>query len=429
MEANVKPRERDAILQALQAGVVPRLGLPYLQVGRKLEVSAVVGDVERLVGGGAAVRFVIGEYGAGKTFFLNLVRSIAHEKRCVTIHADLAPERRIYAAGGQARSLYQEAVRNMSTRAKPDGGALAGIVEKFISECVAQAGEDQNVDAVVEKRLAHLHEFLGGHDYATVLKAYWKGSRIGDEHLKENSLRWLRGEYSTKTEARADLGVRTIIDDSNVYDSIKLLSEFVRLAKYEGLVVIFDEMVNIYKVQNSDARNKNYEQLLRITNDVLQGNVKGLGFLFGGTPEFLLDGRRGVYSYEALKSRLQENPFAGLGVVDVSGPVLRLQNLTTEELLILLQKIRGLFSEKIVSSISDEMLIAFMQHCSKQIGESYFRTPRNTIKTFIQLLSVLDQNSHLKWQDLIGEVKIEQDTGVAVVGEDEEDDELTSIQL
>lgn len=382
-ETIVKPREREAIIQALQAGVVPKIGLAHVQVGRRLEVAAVVKDVDNIVEGGSAVRFVIGEYGAGKTFFLNLVRSIAQEKRCVTMHADLAPERRLYASGGHARSLYQEAVRNMSTRTKPDGGALSSIVEKFITECVKEAGPGGDVGNVVDHRLVNLHELLGGYDYGIVLKAYWRGSVSGDENLKENALRWLKGEYSTKSEARSDLGVRTIIEDATVYDSLKLMSEFVRLAGYAGLVVVFDEMVNIYKLQNTESRSKNYEQILRITNDILQGNVRGLGFLFGGTPEFLMDSRRGVYSYEALKSRLQENPFLkpGQGMVDVSGPVLRLQNLTTEELLILLEKIRGIFTvgKSQGDLLPDEALLAFMTHCSNQVGDAYFRTPRNTI--------------------------------------------------
>ncbi len=336
----LKQRDRDAVIQALQAGVVPRSGLAYLQVGRKLEVASVVKDVERVTQGGSAVRYVIGEYGAGKTFFLNLVRSIAQEKQCVTMHADLAPDRRLYASDGQARSLYQEAVRNLATRSKPEGGALSAIVERFITNCEKEAGNGGDFEAIVDQRLAVLHELVGGHDFANVLKVYWRAGQESNEAVKANVLRWLRGEYSTKMEARADLGVRTIISDATVYDSIKILSEFVKVVGYAGLVVIFDEMVNIYKLQNSDSRSKNYEQLLRITNDILQGNVSGLSFMFGGTPEFLMDSRRGVYSYEALKSRLQENPFVGQGIVDVSGPVIRLQSLTAEDLLVLLEKIR-----------------------------------------------------------------------------------------
>lgn len=431
----IKARDRDAIIQALQAGVVPRAGLAHVQVGRVVEVSALVRDMERVADGGSAVRFVIGEYGAGKTFFMNLVRSIAHEKKCVTIHADLAPERRIYASNGQARSLYQEAVRNLSTRSKPDGGALQSVVERFISECVKQAGAAGDVSAVVDQRLADLQEMLGGFDYGVVLKAYWRGSQDGNEVLKANALRWLRGEYSTKTEARSDLGVRTIIDDATVYDSIKLLSAFVQIAGYAGLVVMFDEMVNIYKLQNTESRTKNYEQLLRIVNDVLQGNVRGLAFLFGGTPEFLMDSRRGVYSYAALQSRLQENPFATNGLVDVSGPVIRLQTLTTEDLYLLLDKIRLIFASGDVEKLAvpDEALLAFMQHCNGQIGEAYFRTPRNTIKLFVQLLAVLEQNPGLEWRSLIGGARVEADKEeISVVedeGADEGDDELTSISL
>lgn len=406
----IRRKDRDLIVQALSAGVVPRVGLRHIQVGRSRELEALVRDIDRIADAGSAIRFVIGEYGAGKTFFLNLVRLIALERKCVTIHADLAPDRRVHATGGQARGLYAEAVRNMATRTKPDGGALSSIVERFVTECVRDAeNEATPVEQVIERRLAPLLDMLGGHDFTTVLKAYWRGHEEGDDGLKASALRWLRAEFPTRTEARQALPVRSIIDDADVYDTFKLLSGFVRIAGYTGLLVIFDEMVNLYKLQSSQARNQNYEQILRMVNDVLQGNVEGLGFLFGGTPEFLLDSRRGLYSYQALQSRLAENSFATDGRTDTSGPVLRLQSLSPEDLLILLSNIRQVFAlgDPNANLVPDEALTAFMEHCNRRIGEAYFRTPRNTIKAFVQFLSVLEQNPGTDWRMLIGDVKPE----------------------
>jgi len=427
----IKPKDRDLVFQALSAGVVPRAGLRHIQVGRAAEVAALVKDIDRIADQGSALRFVIGEYGAGKTFFLNLVRLIALERKCVTIHADLAPDRRIHATGGQARGLYAEAVRNMATRTRPEGGALASVVERFVTDCVQTASTlNQPVERQIDERLASLQEHVGGYDFATVLKAYWRGSEEGDEGLKSAALRWLRGEYSTKTEARQALDVRNVIDDSNVYDATKLLAAFVRLAGYAGLLVVFDEMVNLYKLQSAQARNANYEEILRIVNDTLQGNVHGLGFAFGGTPEFLMDPRRGLYSYPALQSRLAENAFAGKGLVDLSGPVLRLQSLTPEELMVLLQNLRNVFTlgESGADQIPDEALAAFMAHCNQKIGEAYFKTPRNTIKAFVQLLTILEQNPGVTWRDLLGGVDVANDQG-----EDAEslgdDDELTSLRI
>ncbi len=437
----IKTRDRDVILQALSAGVVPRAGLRHIQVGRAAEVSALVRDIDRIADSGSALRYVIGEYGAGKTFFLNLIRLIALERKCVTIHADLAPDRRIYATSGRARGLYAEAVRNMATRTKPDGGALASIVERFVTECVKD-GEVRvvPVERVIDDKLAQLQEHVGGYDYATVLKAYWRGSEESDENLKAAALRWLRGEWSTKTEARQALGVRNIIDDGDVYDSLKLLAAFVKLAGYAGMLVVFDEMVNLYKLQSAQARNQNFEQLLRMLNDVLQGNVSGIGFVFGGTPEFLMDTRRGLYSYQALQSRLAENAFATNGLVDLSGPVLRLQSLTPEDLLILLSNVRAVFAQGNPGRhlVPDEALPAFMEHCQRRIGEAYFRTPRNTIKAFVQFLAVLEQNAGTDWRSLLSGVQIAVDvhTGDAqdeVIDEDGappgSDDELATIRL
>ncbi len=431
-DSPVKQRDRDTILQALAAGVVPRAGLRHIQVGRAGELGALLRDVERVADGGSAVRFVIGEYGAGKTFFLNLARLVALEKKCVTLHADLAPDRRIHATGGQARGLYAEAVRNMATRTKPEGGALPALVERFVTECVKDAeARGAAPEQAIDERLGHLHELLGGHDFATVLKAYWRGHERHDETVKAAAVRWLRGEYTTKTEARQALGVRSIIDDADVYDGLKLVAAFTRLAGYGGLVVIFDEMVNLYKLQSAQARNQNFEQILRITNDLLQGNVRGLGCVFGGTPEFLMDSRRGLYSYEALQSRLAENAFATGGLVDFSGPVLRLQSLTQEDLFILLRNVRAVFASGDATKllVPDEALTAFMEHCSKRIGEAYFRTPRNTIKAFVQLLAVLEQNPGADWRTLLGRVEVATDEDGAVDGGEDGDDELATLRL
>ena len=428
----IKPRERDTVIQALVAGVVPRVGLHHIQVGRAAEVGALVKDIDRIADGGSSCRFIIGEYGAGKTFFLSLMRLIALERRCVTIHADLAPDRRIHATGGQARGLYAEAVRNMATRTKQEGGALPSVVERFVTECVKEASEQGlSVEAVIDKRLSALQELVGGHDFATVLKAYWQASEDGNEALKASALRWLRAEFSTKTEARQALGVRNIIDDADVYDSLKLLAQFVRLAGYSGLVIVFDEMVNLYKLQSAQARNQNYEQILRVVNDMLQGNSEGVGFIFGGTPEFLMDSRRGLFSYEALQSRLAENQFAAQGLVDMSGPVIRLQSLSPEELLILLANIRSVFAlgDPARHLVPDEALAAFMAHCNQRIGEAYFRTPRNTIKAFVQLLSILEQNPSAQWSEIIGSVSVDEDEPEIEQGGDADDDELASLTL
>lgn len=424
----IRRKDRDLIVQALSAGVVPRVGLRHIQVGRSREVEALVRDIDRIADAGSAVRFVIGEYGAGKTFFLNLVRLIALERKLVTIHADLAPDRRLHATAGQARGLYAEAVRNMATRTKPEGGALPSLVERFVTDCVREAEHaGVPVAQTIDRRLAPLLDMIGGHDFATVLKAYWRAHEDGDDALKAAALRWLRAEYPTKTEARQALPVRSIIDDSDVYDSLKLLAGFVRIAGYAGLLVMFDEMVNLYKLQSAQARNQNYEQILRILNDTLQGNVEGLGFVFGGTPDFLLDSRRGLYSYQALQSRLAENSFATDGRIDMTGPVLRLQSLSPEDLLVLLSNIRSVFALGDASDVlvPDAALTGFMEHCNRRIGEAYFRTPRNTIKAFVQFLSVLEQNPGTDWRELLG--------GVAPEPEDaddaEMDDELVDLRI
>ncbi|WP_421368159.1 ATP-binding protein [Agrobacterium tumefaciens] len=433
----IKPRDRDTIISALRAGVVPRLGLQHIQVGRQREIEALIRDIRRVSEGGSSIRFVIGAYGAGKTFFLFLVRQIALQSKLAVCQADLSPDRRIHATNGQARSLYAELARSLSTRTAPDGGALRNILESYIQKATEKAGATGvPIETAVKDGLGDIREMVAGYDFATVVAAYARGYEDGNSTLQDAALRWLRGEYTTKTEARQDLGVRTILDDASFYDGLRLLARFVRVAGFGGMIVCLDELVNLYKLQSAQARKQNYEQILRILNDVLQGTTEGVGFILGGTPEFLLDTRRGLYSYEALQSRLADNSFAVNGLADYSGPVINLPSLTPEELFHLLERLRDVFagSDPEKHLVPDEALVAFMEYCSNTIGDAYFRTPRNTVKAFVDLLAVLEQNPEVKWNDLLTRVEVSEDRQGADEAEipadaDDGDDELATLRL
>ena len=419
-DASIKPRERDAIVSSLRAGVVPRIGQYFIQVGRASEVKSLIKDIETISDNGSTIRFIIGEYGSGKTFFMQLVRSIALEKKLVTVHADLNPDRRLFGSGGQARALYQELMKNLATRSKPEGGAMEAVVERFVTNAMDDAKEEGIAPGVVILRqLKELEELVGGYDFAQVIHAFWEGHADGKDDLKSAAIRWLRGEFSTKTEAREHLDVRTIVEDASVYDHLKLMSRFVSLSGYSGFLVVLDELVNLYKLTHGPSRTQNYEQLLRIVNDCLQGTASGMGFVLGGTPEFLLDTRRGLYSYEALRSRLSENSFASEGNQDFSQPVIRLANLTPEDIYVLLTKLRHVFAsgqpEKYL--VDDLGLQAFLDHCNKKLGAAYFRTPRNITKSFLDLLAVLEQSPEKRWQDIL--------TGVTVTPDKDSSDQET----
>lgn len=431
----VRGRDREAIVQSLRAGVTPRTGLQHIQVGRYHEVTALLSDIQNISEGGSAIRFVIGQFGSGKTFFLQLVRNMAQEKGLVTVHADLAPDRRLHASAGQARGLYAELMKNLSTRTKPEGGALVSVVERFITETRRESERTgKPVKEIIQERLQDLTDFVGGYDFAKVIEAYWTGHENGNEKLKSDAVRWLRGEFSTKTDARLALDVRVIVTDENVYDHLKLLSLFVRQAGYSGLLVNLDEMVNLYKLPSARARLANYEQILRILNDCLQGSASHLGFIFGGTPDFIYDSRKGLYCYEALQSRLAQNTFARMaGVADYKGPVLNLPNLRPEELYILLQNVRHVYASGNPDHylVTDEVIMAFLEHCEKKIGEVYFRTPRNTIKAFVDFLAVLEQHPDIRWDSLIDKVELEKEINTDLEGFEgaEDDEELATFTL
>jgi hypothetical protein len=404
----IRERERQAILKSLRAGVVPRIGLQHIQVGRKAEVAALLSDLDQVGEGGAGIRFVIGRFGSGKSFFLNLASIVALEKGFLVARADVTTDCRLQGSGGQARALFAELMRNLSSKAKPEGGALGPVVERWITEIVQQAGDDPGkVEQTIQARLNPLRDLVSGFDFGNVLARYFHAFQAGDERTQQAALRWLRGEYTTKTEARRDLGVRAIVDDDDIYDYLKLIAKFARLAGYKGLVICIDEMVVLsHRLASSRARLANYEQILRMLNDCLQGNVEGLQLLFGGTDEFLEDRRRGLYSYEALATRLAANQFATGETVDLAGPVIHLKSLTPEDLYVLLFRIRDVFAYGNAAKylLPDDGLKAFIDYSRRTLGDDYFRTPRDTVTRFVGLMNILEADQRHDWRVALGSV-------------------------
>ncbi|PQO46137.1 ATP-binding protein [Blastopirellula marina] len=402
------PRERNAILQSLAAGVVPAIGLQHIQVGRLKEVEALIRDLKLVEEGAASVRFIVGRFGSGKTFFLNLIKSVAQQRKFVVAQADVTTDRRLYGTSGQAQSLYSELMRNLSTRSRPDGNALSNVVERWIGEVDHEirsgGGDDEDVKREFGRRLRPLQDLVSGFDFVTVMTKYYEGYLAHNDALQDAALRWLRAEYNTKTEAREELGVRSIIDDTGFYDYLKLFASFVRIAGYAGLMVNIDELVVLsHRLSNTSSRNRNYEAILRIINDCLQGRVEGLAFLFAGTDECMEDPRRGLYSYEALATRLAPNRYATEGQQDFASPVIKLENLRPEDCFVLLANIRrvhaGLGEEN--HFIPNEGIEGYLNDCNARLGAAYFQTPRDTVKDFVNLLNMLEQDSTRTWNDLI----------------------------
>lgn len=411
---NIPKRIASALINSLKGGVVPRVGLPYITVGRKEEIEALVHDIDIVSQGGASFRFIAGRYGSGKSFLLQTVRNYAMDRGFAVMDCDLSPERRLHGTKGQGLATYRELVRNLSTKTRPDGGALTLILERWISSVqssvVAQNGVSSQsegfrelVDREIYRVVGALSELVHGFDFARLLSLYYKAYLDGDDQLKANVIKWFRGEYSSKSEARAELGVNIIITDDDWYDYIKLFSLFLHEAGYSGLLVLIDELVNIYKVPNAITRQYNYEKLLTMYNDALQGRASYMGIIMCGTPQCIEDQRRGLYSYEALRSRLADGRFAS-DKRDMMAPVIKLSPLTAEEMLVLAEKLEeihcGLYDH--AALLNDKQREDFIKLEYGRVGADQNITPREIIRDFIQLLNVLCQHPGTSPSELIG---------------------------
>lgn len=413
-EAKVPRRIAAVILNSLKGGVVPRIGLPYITVGREIEIQALLHDLDLIADGGASFRFLVGRYGSGKSFLIQTIRTHSMGENFVVADADLSPERRLQGGQGQGLATYRELIRNLSTKTRPEGGALALVLDRWVKNIQCKAAEEcgsssgtvyaQKFHSVLETFLDPLCELVHGYDFSAVLKKYAFAFAEEDAEAKACVVKWLRGEYRTKTEARRELGVNACIADDSWYDYLKLLAEFLTGAGYKGLVVMIDELVNLYKIPNSVTRQNNYEKILTMYNDTLQGKARHLGIIMGGTPQSIEDRRRGVYSYEALRSRLTQGRFAGEGLSDMLAPVIRLNPLTYEELLVLIEKLAeihaGYFEYE--RSLSEDDLISFLQIEFGRVGSDSHLTPREVIRDFIELLDIVYQNPGVSISTLLG---------------------------
>jgi len=414
-QVKVPKRIAAVIINSLKGGVVPRVGLPYITVGREAEIRALLHDLDLVADGGASFRFLVGRYGSGKSFLLQTIRNHAMGRNFVVCDADLSPERRLQGSKGQGLATYRELIRNLSTKTRPDGGALTLVLDRWISGVQQEVSLDtgatpddpafaREVEARIMGTISRLQELVHGYDFARLLTLYWRSHLEGDDETKANVTKWFRGEYRTKSEAREELGVNIIISDDDWYDYLKLFAEFLVQAGYEGLIVLVDELVNLYKIHNAVSRQYNYEKILTMYNDTLQGHAHHLGILMSGTPQSIEDRRRGIYSYEALRSRLTQGRFAQEGLADLLAPVIRLEPLTYEELLVLIEKLAdihaGYFGYERVLGEAD--LITFLQLEYGRVGTETHLTPREVIRDFIEMLDILYQNPQLGVAELLG---------------------------
>ncbi len=419
-DVKIPKRILNTLISSLSAGVVPRSGAPYIAIGRTEEINSLLDNLDEVADGGSACRFIIGRYGSGKSFLIQLLRGYALDRGFITADADLSPERRLSGGNGGALATYRELITNLATKASPEGGALGSILTKYYvklkTDLVSEGMNPDSTEFILElKKRIHnsvssLEDDAHGFDFARVISEYYISTIEENTERRGACLRWLRGEFANKTEAKSALGfsVSTVINDDNWYSFIKLFSSLSKTLGYSGLILFIDECVNLYKIPNRISRESNYEKLLSIFNDTLQGKAQGLGVIFGGTPKFLEDTRRGLFSYEALKSRLEDSRYAELGYQNLSSPVIRLRRLSDNELLALVRRLTRLYSEREgldAPLLTDDEISDFMRQALSRTGADEMITPREIIRDYLTLLNILRDNKDASFAELIGKLK------------------------
>ena len=418
MTATVPKRTLTTLMNALSSGVVPRRGLEYIAVGRKKETETFVNDLEDTAAGGGAFRFISGRFGNGKSFMTQMVRNYAMDRGFMVMDADLAINRRLTGTKKEGLNTYRELVKNTAIRTRPEGGAMEPMLQAWIQDMADAISEEKGIssddvtDDDMAKRIrsatASMNCMQGYQDFIKVVIRYCKDYRAGSDDIF--ALTWLKGECELKTEVRKNLGINTLVDDSSWYDFVKLWAELSTKLGYKGLVVFLDEAVVLYKLQNKISRSNNYERLLTMFNDIMQGKSSHLSMYVCGTPEFIEDPNRGLYSYEALRSRLVSGRFEN-GYDNYLGPVINLRPLTNEEIYVLLKTIRDLHEQRYAydSGITDDMLEDYLKAVLGSVISTTMVTPREITRDLISLLDTMHQNPDTKFSDMISGRKVTAD--------------------
>lgn len=415
LDVRIPKRILGVLLNSAAAGVVPRQGLEYIAIGREKESAALMRDLENVSLGMGAFRFLVGKYGSGKSFLLGLTRNMAHERNFVTADSDLTPERRFHGTGGQGIATFRELMKNLSCKAMPDGNALPAILSAWFyslqTKGMTEEGlspDSEELKAFVQREIYlvcnDLHGYVNGFDFAKALHFYYLGYKDGNDELMEDALRWLRGEFNGKVQAKASLlHLNSYISDLNWYDFLKLYALFFRKIGYSGFAVFFDECVNLYKIPNRISRENNYEKILAMFNDTMQGKAEGLGIFLGATPQMVEDNRRGLYSYEALKSRLIPGRFQAEGKSNLLSPLVYLQRLTDNEIFALCKRLLALHRAyyRYQKDISDEEILRFLHCVFDKIGADEMITPREITRDFLNILDVLVSNPEVEFLSLL----------------------------
>ncbi len=421
MIENMKPKEASSIINSLIGGVVPKIGVQHITVGRSEEIEAFVKALEDVKNGQSMVKFWIGDFGSGKSFMLHLLNTVAMKQKFVVANADFTPDNRLYSNDGKGVALYTAIMDNIAIQTKPEGGALPTLMEKWIEQVITKTAQDNSIPLTAVRNEEYLSLIqtnimktinelsdVGGFDFGMVVMKYYVGYIKEDEQLRRNAIKWLKGEYNTKTEARQDLGVREVINDTNYYDMLKNFCKLFVSMGYSGFMINLDEAINLYKISTSVMREKNYEKILTIYNDCFQGKVNNLFFNIAGTAETLENERRGLFSYYALKSRLETNKYETSAIRDFAQPVIRLMPLDHNEIFVLLKKLKAIFDfhYKTQDDFSDDDIHVFMEEMFNKPGAAEFLTPREVIRDFLNILNILRQNPTVNKKQLIGEMEI-----------------------
>lgn len=390
----------ESIINALKNGNVPPEGVGEICVGRERELEEFDKIFSKVKDGAAVTRFLNGEFGSGKSFFLKLLEERALADNFVVAKVTLSRD----VPFNKFEVVYRSIVASLRCKT---GTSLEHIIEKWTTQlrmmALRETTDPYQQERIVIDNINNDLKEVRKHatTFAAAIENYYKLSARGDQETAKYAMAWLSGEKNIPYTIKRQFGVKGDIDRENAFKYLEALSSFLMALKYSGLIILIDEAEHIMTLHTKKLRDTAYDYMRFIYDECSLGRFHNTLFIFAGTPEFFEDPKMGVPSYTALNERIED--VLNTEFKDLRKPIIRLDGFKKDNLMELSDRLISMHEEVYeweAKPVRESLDGIIARHEANAELTGYI-SPRNFVKSFISVLDVVQQNPELRSEEEI----------------------------
>lgn len=383
------------IIDSLRNGTVPAEGTENIAVGIDEELTEIQDQIERTREDKSAFKFIIGDYGSGKTFFSTSVREMAYDKKFVVSSVVISQETPLH----KFEELYRKIMEGMRTSENKKIPAFNFILEEWLLNIEDKVIEIEGLDPYedskkfqieMNKRINEELMIVGSiaASFANAIRAFYKAKYEGDTVLAQGAVAWLKGD-NVRAELKSKLGVIGTITRENSFEFFRALLQMIKTAGYEGLMIILDEVETVQKLVRKDMRSAAYENLRFFIDESDRNSFPSCFFLYTGTTD-LMESEKGFKSLEPLYQRIKVEREKGDKFKNLRQPVMFLDGLNRDRLYEVACRVRNIhgqvYSWMPNDKLTDDFIKRLINDMTLGFGGEINIGPRGFLRTLIDIL-------------------------------------------